>query len=515
MGKTVAYITAALALGLRVAVLTESKSLEDQLADDFGCIGLFDMRGLQNYTCRALAEGGEYEKMWSKKWGNPSCNIGPCTGGIRCDLKDAGCDYFDAYRMACTKQLVCTNYAYWIAIHRYGQGLGGFDLLVIDECHKTDSQLSSALSVELSKKDFKEMGSAAPKTKAIQMWRMWARHNLVKATGKLDFFTKGARIGAAVGGVASFVVDTDLPDATELKFWKDLEGKLKTLSEVTDEWVVDALEGGGVRIAPVWVRKYAESFIFRGIKRVVMMSATVRPKLAELCGIEEKDYDFFEYPSTFPVQNRPIYWIPTLRLNKDTTETQMRRWVEQIDAIIEARLDTKGIVHTVSYERQRYLLDHSRFREFMHANISGNIRDVVKSFRAASAPAILVSPSVGTGFDFPHEAARFQIIGKVPFRDPRGAVLQAQIKDDPDYLNYLTSQDLVQMYGRPNRAPDDFSETFIVDDSIEWFVDRYAGYHYSKKKGKFSMREARPTLENSFFPYYFLEAFERITEIPE
>lgn len=517
MGKTVAYITAALAQGKRVAVLTESKSLEDQLRDDFGCIGLFDMRGLKNYMCRALAQGGLYEKMWAKKWGSPTCDVGPCTGGIRCDLKESGCDYFDDYRRACSERLVCTNYAYWIAIHRYGQGLGKFDMLVLDECHKADSQLSAAMSVQFTQKDLKAIGSHPPKlTAPLQQWKMWARVNLCRIQGKLDFFSKGAKIGAVTEGVATFIADTDMPDATELRFWKSMEGNCKTLSDAGDDWVIDSEESGTIRISPVWVRRYAESSLFMGIPRIVMMSATVRPKLADLLGIDSAAYDFFEYPSTFPVERRPIYWMPTVRLNYGSSEKQLQLWVKCIDEVLAMRLDRKGIIHTVSYARQQYLLKHSHYKDFMYANMPGNTRDVVKSYRNAEAPAILVSPSVGTGFDFPFDLARYQIIGKIPFRDARGAILRAQVEEDPDYLNYLTSQDLIQMYGRPNRDPRDFSETIIVDDSVEWFLDRYSGYHYSKKYGRFNMREIRPDWEEkSFFPYYFLEAFQRVSHVPD
>lgn len=514
-GKSLAYMTAAIAQGKRVAVLTESKSLQDQLAKDFGAVGLFDMRGLQNYTCRALSEGGAYEKMWSKRWGQPTCEIGPCTGGIRCDLKDQGCDYFDDYKRACGERLITTNYAYWIAIHMHGQGLGNFDTLILDECHKADAQLSSALSVEFTQKDLKELKSNPPSSSAnLQAWRMWGRVNLNRCTGKLDFFTRGNKVGAAVGGMATFVVDSDLPDATELKFWKKLEGKCKTLSDSTDDWVVGIDENGVIRISPVWVRKYAENTLFLNIPEVRMYSATVRPKLGDLLGIETDKYEFHEYPSTFPVERRPIYWIPTVRMNKNVDKAGLRAWVARIDEIIAGRLDRKGIIHTVSYPRQKFLYENSKFRDLMYTNESGNTRDVVKSFRDAKAPAILVSPSVGTGFDFPFDLARYQIISKIPFKDPRGAILQAQAKDDPDYLNYLTAQDVIQMYGRPNRDPKDFSETLIVDDSIEWFLDRYSGYHYSKKKGRFNMREPRPNVEGGFFPYYFLEAFQRVDGVP-
>ena len=150
-------MTAAIASGKRVAYITESKPLQDQVGADFAECGLFDMRGLQNYTCRALAAGGELENMWVKRWGRPTCDMGPCTAGMRCDLKQGGCDYFDAYREACQAQLVSSNYAYWIAIHKYGQGLGKFDWLVLDESHTAMGCLTSAMYVEFTAKDFKEL----------------------------------------------------------------------------------------------------------------------------------------------------------------------------------------------------------------------------------------------------------------------------------------------------------------------------------------------------------------------
>lgn len=518
-GKSLAYITAALASGKRVAVLTESKGLMDQVHADFQCIGLFDMRGLQNYKCVALAEGGQYEDMWTKRWGRPTCDVGPCTAGLRCDLKESGCHYFDDYKLACDAQLVSTNYAYWIAIHRFGQGLGKFDMLVLDEVHSADTQLSAALSVEFESKDYKELGSKPPKADApLQNWRMWGRVQLQRVQGKLDFYTRGAKIGGLNSdGSATFVRDTDEMDASELKFWKNLEGKCKTLSESTDDWILEKNEAtGNVRIAPAWVRKYAEDFLFMHIPRIVMMSATVRPKIINLLGMDDDACEFREYPSTFPVERRPIYWIPTLALNYNSTENDLQSWVVRIDQILARRLDRKGIVHTVSYERQKFLMEHSRFRYCMHANTSANTRDVVQSFRSASAPAILVSPSVGTGFDFPHDACRYQIIGKVPFRDARGEILKVQSKEDPDYLMYLTAQDLTQIYGRPNRAPDDFAETFCVDDNVEWFIDRYSGYRYDKDLGCFDMsRPKNGSSDRHFFPEYLLEAFQRVDGVPD
>lgn len=492
MGKSLAYMTAALASGKRIAILTANKALQSQVADDFTESGLFDMRGLNNYTCRALDKGGELETMWNRRLGRPGCDIGPCTAGMPCALKEMGCDYFDAYRRACGQQIVSTNYDYWIAIHKYGQGLGKFDWLIMDEAHEAVGKLSDAMSVEFTEKDFKELGKPPKIDMPLQNWRMWARVFMARVQSRLEAYTHIG--GVDEDGVAALIHDSDLPDAEELRFWKRLENKCQTLSDSTDDWVLDVNEtNGNIRIAPVWVNTFAEPYLFRDIKRVILTSATVLPKVASLLGMPDNSWEYIEYPSTFPVERRPIYWMPTIRLNYRSPEEDLRTWVVRIDQILSRRMDRKGIVHTVSYARQKFLLENSRFAKVMYANASGNTRDVVKAFRAADPPAVLVSPSVGTGFDFPFDAARYQIIGKVPFRDSRGSIIKAQAEEDPDYLNYLTAQDLIQLYGRTNRDPKDFSETWIVDNCIEKFIQDY----------------------KRFFPQYYLEAFQTAEYVNE
>src|SRR5262249_26130519 len=63
----------------------------------------------------------------------------------------------------------------------------------------------------------------------------------------------------------------------------------------------------------IWPGKLSESKLFAGIKKVVIMSATLRPgDLAEL-GVSKEDYEFREWPRVFPVSRGPIYHYPATR----------------------------------------------------------------------------------------------------------------------------------------------------------------------------------------------------------
>ena len=128
----------------------------------------------------------------------------------------------------------------------------------------------------------------------------------------------------------------------------------------------------------------------------------------------------------------------------------------------------------------------------MMTHESDTTRLVVERFKETQDPKILVSPSVVTGFDFPYDTCRWQIISKIPFPDGRSEVMKARTKIDPDYGSYLAVQSLVQACGRGMRAPDDNCEVFVIDNHWEWFSSKYKG----------------------LFQNWFLQACKRVTIIP-
>ena len=64
---------------------------------------------------------------------------------------------------------------------------------------------------------------------------------------------------------------------------------------------------------------------------------------------------------------------------------------------------------------------------------------------------------------------------------------------DPDYMNYLAMQELIQAAGRGSRAPDDQCEVFVIDDQFSWFPWRF----------------------KEFAPEWFLESITKTTSLPK
>lgn len=443
-GKSLTYMTAALVNNGRTIILTSTKGLQSQLKRDFGNIpGVIDIRGKNNYVCKI-----EPQTM---------CDSGPCSIGDRCLLKENGCLYYDQLKLALGAKVVVTNYAYWMTMVEYGNGLGNFNMMVLDEAHSAPDHLTSHLEVVLRRTDREEnriIRDGIPSSH--NEMRVWAIKWLEEITEELRSMKDGGK---------------DSNRRTIIKL-QSLKSKINRLAFMRDDWVWESNEME-VTLSPVWPWPYAEKWLFASIPKILFTSATCIPKTAAMLGINNRELQCEEYPHSFPVQNRMLFHIPTIRLNFKTTDMELRQWVARIDQILRGRGDRKGIIHTISYKRRDMIMIQSKMRDIMISHKRKDAELVVKKYKVMKLPVVLVSPSMATGWDFPYDECRFQIIGKVPYPDTRGAIMQARTSTDNEYTSYIAMQQLVQACGRGVRAEDDWCENFIIDDNIKWFLPNY------------------------------------------
>jgi len=217
--------------------------------------------------------------------------------------------------------------------------------------------------------------------------------------------------------------------------------------------------------------QYAEQYLFQGAKKVVLLSATLTPKTLALLGIQ--DATLWECPSRFPVERRPVIYVPTTQVDSKMKPEHWTAWRTRIDQIMGPRLNRKGIIHTVSYKRRDAVLAQSQHNAHMMTHQSKDLVTQVLSFKKSSTPWWLVSPSIMTGWDFPYDQCRCQIMAKLPFPDTRSKVLKARCEVDQDYMAHLKAQSFQQSVGRGMRAEDDWCETIVIDDHFRWFVKKY------------------------------------------
>lgn len=473
-GKSLSGITIAkLHPGVRRAIyLTSTTGLQDQSAVDFTPIGLFDLRGARNYPCRAV-EAGELLDRYRRGRFKIGCDEGPCHSGVQCTYApvrgDAAprptCAYYGAVWDARRADLISTNYAMYLANAAYAEGLGEIDCLILDEAHDTDTELEKFLTFEITVDDARYIGSKMLRDAELTQWRDWALYHKGPLAAKIE--------------QRSFMPPGDADAAQEMRKLKRIKGVIDRLAGIVPlDWILDA-DPTRAKFAPMKVSAYAEEYLFRGIKHVILMSATMTRKTLQLLGIKDEDALYWECPSRFPVGHRPIISVntsPSVRVNHRMNDSDKYLWLRRIERILEPRLayGWNGIIHTVSYQRMRELVAESEFRDRFIVHDSSNTKEQIQFFKAHPNEGwVLVSPSVVTGYDFPDDQCRFQIIGKVPLPDMRGPINAARREVDKDLEGYLAMQKLVQACGRGMRGPNDWCETFIVDDTFaDYFLDK-------------------------------------------
>jgi Rad3-related DNA helicase len=342
------------------------------------------------------------------------------------------------------------------AIH--SEGVGPASILICDEAHSLVQEVCSAIEVRLNHYHnnhlYNIFQSFPPYGKPIAHWRTWAKFLLPKVQSHLKSVKESNNHKGLV------MVDA-------------LAFSIERLANVPESWILDESNKDETLISPLWPTDHTHKYLFRDVPKILLVSATVVPKTLQLLGVKEEESLFLSQDHTFDPSRCPVYLFGPCRVDHKMGEGQWQEVIGRMDMLIDQRQDRKGLIHTVSYQRQKDILRDSRNRSIMIApRNAGELKGAIEEFRLCRAPAILISPAITTGYDFSYTDAEFQIIIKVPFIDARSPVMKARHEADPEYLSYLTAQTLVQETGRIMRAVDDRAETVILDAHANWFLKR-------------------------------------------
>ena len=172
--------------------------------------------------------------------------------------------------------MVVSNYAFW----HMGVDTGKFDLLVLDEVHKVVDVMTSMLEVTIDPKELLEYCSKGILLEIpglndnVGAWIDWISYILIEEIKRIRMTMK---IGIKVSVRA-------------LRTLRELKGLLDYLSKDPRNWKITDKEGYGygnksrktkhtkmdkVKFSPVWPGKYLESVLYRGIPKILLVSASV------------------------------------------------------------------------------------------------------------------------------------------------------------------------------------------------------------------------------------------------
>lgn len=454
--------------------LTTQKILQDQYIKDYaGSSGLMEtIKSSSNYSCKYMRNSTCAEGLRALKAADKKSQFFK-TCAFRCTYKKAKEKFVGS-------SYGITNFSYFLAETQYVGKIKPHQLLVVDEAHNSELELSKFIEIGISKRfcervlkinmaDFSNQKQAINWVEQVYEPRL---SNHLKHVEKM--LEKYVGLKEKIKEFANIANKFEMLDKHACKL-------RRFLSHYSEEnWVFNyEKEGDRARLEfkPVDISEFAQEYLLKYGKQVLMMSATILNKDAfcELLGIKKEEAAFISIPSPFSKDNRPIIVSPIGKMSSSSIDQTLPKLAKAIEQIIDNHSDEKGIIHCHSYKIARYLKNNINSKRFL-IHDSSNRDMILEKHMKSKKPTILLSPSMTEGVDLKGEMSRFQVLCKVPYPYLGDKLVKKKMNKWRWWYPMQTAKTIVQSVGRSIRNQDDFAVTYILDADWNNFYKRNSAY---------------------------------------
>jgi Rad3-related DNA helicase len=462
----------------KIDIITNSKILQDQYSHTYESIA--DLKGKENYECESYscscAQGGEFNRL----------------NKTNCE----SCPYSSAREGYMGGGISLTNFYLYILYSIYNPKVRearGSRVLIVDEAHDFDDVMSDFISIKITE-------SIVKKFKFSNEYDVLKRLKSITTISQYVSFLSflESEILSTVESMETGMsnqprnIKQDKRDLKISKLLKSKNSDIKMMQLVTDlrqyqlkievflkeykdnpnNWVLEMsfnekTKQKELSLEPIWAYDYLDKYVFSHYDMVFLMSGTILDKnlFCQLNGLDVSKAVYYSIGSPFNVKNRPIFYMPLGKMSFKQKEETFERYIPYIKKILDKYKGKKGIIHTNSIELAKWIENKIKDPRLIFHD-SSNKDEVLKMHMDSENPTVIVSPSMDTGVSFDNDAARFQIIAKVPYPSLASQKNKLRQKNNPDWYSWKTVSGLVQMTGRPVRSSIDYADTIIIDGSF-------------------------------------------------
>lgn len=488
-GKTIVATAVQRIMGWSSVNLTHTIQLQKQYAETLPWAQV--VTGRRNHYCELTEEG------------QPTiyADTAICSVGDSCDyIRPDGCSYYKMLFGAADNPQAVINYAYATRILQLPRmkrmktegnpdGKNPFhrELLVCDEGDLAEGAIVQAARISLTPQRWVDWElEFAPPSLEKTKWDDYKTYKDLTMEYKVIAWKEWARdTYSNIEDYANVAADTfrvDPSDANRKERGR-LQGMVSTLDAIMSignpkEWVIEE-DGNKIHIRPLWAYSVAERMLFKPFQHILIMSGTLHPIVMDMLGIDKEEAEYIDVKSTFPTENRPVFYWPVIRLNRHAGEAEWDRLASAIEFLAtNGKLkEQKGIVHTGShkiaaelYDRLRWSLPNRNITNARGVPGAMETEEALRYFRDAEQPLILITPSVATGVDLPYLIG-WQVIAKVPYGNLGDPITKArfdfELREGDKFGRKVYDMEamstVIQAAGRAVRAPDDRGVTYILD----------------------------------------------------
>jgi Rad3-related DNA helicase len=455
-------------------ILTTQKLLQKQYVDDFGKQGLVaEIKSAENYSCTYKSD--------------TKCSTSKRLFSMSDSLKNS--DYYNHCRSRCVydaskkyfqkHNTSITNFSFFFSEKTHvGKLIESRNLLIIDECHNIENELSSFIEISFSEKFSKGIlnldGFPHDETK-IDVAYKWVKDSYVK-----KLYEYKNNLAAKLEEISCSENGNETDEFLEIS--KRLDLLDKHISKVQmfvdgftlDNWIINIIQENNslkkIEFKPVDVSLFSHEFLFSIANKIVLLSATVIDKeiYCKSIGIDPKNAAFLSIPSPFPKENRLVHFIPSGSMSKSSIESTLPNMVEAIKLLLEHHKNDKGIIHTVNYSIAKYIFENIKDKRLLF-HTSENRINVLDEHINSKKPTVLISPSMSEGVSLNDNLSRFQILCKIPYPYLGDKVIKKRMNINPSWYQFQTMKTIIQSLGRSIRSETDYAISYILDSDWDRF----------------------------------------------
>lgn len=450
-------------------ILTTQKILQDQYIKDFG-----PPKG----TCRSVKSASNYQCDYFKK--------NKCSDSLHL-LKEAdpdskfykkcyySCKYKAQKRAFLGSEQSITNFPYFLTETSFVGKILPRQLLVIDECHTIEEELSKFVEIVISERfasailKLEMPDNIGTQDKAVA----WVKDHYFPALEAKIFAVdeelkalqrKGQEESDEARRIASNK-ERLLKHKTKIDKFISIYTKNNWIFNLVPSW---NNSGRKLEFKSIDVGQYSHEHLFRFGEKVLLLSATILNKEAfcESIGIDPKDAAFISIDSPFPKENMPVFYIPAGNMNRENIDKTLPNLANIVKALADEHKGEKGIIHTRTFKIANFLQDNIKNSRFL-IHDSENREEILKKHMKSKKDTILLSPSSTEGLDLKDDLSRFQIICKIHWPFLGDELVKMRMNKYKHWYSYQAVKSLIQARGRSVRTADDFAVTYILDDAFE------------------------------------------------
>jgi len=447
-------------------ILTPQRILQEQYEHTLDDNSIASLYGKSNYQCNQKST---------------TCDIGSLVKP-RC----SNCPHESAKGRAKSSPNVVFNYKLALLLFGYTQIFKPRQLMVLDECHTVEEHLTEFNSIAVYEKRAEKFGIKWRPQITLQYAHKWIKNTYIPAAN--DYLKK-------LFEEVEPLLDKEGDELTHkdiklLRDYNSLEDHIDDTAEflciplqdidndfvlVHDKSMMKFKRITGAYSFDTIVKPMANNFLF--------MSSTIldhRGFCRDL-GIDINDVAFLSIDSDFPVENRPVFFMPQMKMNaawsNDENEDNRKKMLSKVMEILEMHGEESGIIHTANFKIADWLvkeLEYAVPQQVLHHNPdSGDDRNaIINQYMTTPKPTILISPSITEGLDLKDDLGRFAIFAKVPFGFLGDQWIKKRLDMSQSWYQRRALIDVIQGGGRIVRSDKDTGNVYILDASWSYLFSQ-------------------------------------------